>query len=176
MASTAADQRYARALLQGNEAERDQNAKTLNALAQAVGESAPLRQLLVDPRMKSERLNVLNALADKLGATASLKSLLRVLDENERLDILVGVAHSFARLADEGAGRTRGSVTTAAPLSDAEQKSIAAALTAKVGKTVTLEYKVDPTLIGGVVAKVQDLVWDGSVRTQLDRMRQALRQ
>ena len=175
MASTAADQRYARALL-SETADRDQNAKTLNALAQAVGESAPLRQLLVDPRMKTQRLDVLDAIADKLGATKSLKSLVRVLDQNERLDILVGVAHAFARLADEAAERTRGTVTTAAPLSDAEQKSIASALTDKVGKAVTLEYKVDPSLIGGVVAKVQDLVWDGSVRTQLDRMRQALRQ
>ena len=65
--------------------------------------SAPLRQLLVDPRMKTERLDVLNAIADKLGATASLKSLLRVLDQAERLDILSGVAQSFARLADEAA-------------------------------------------------------------------------
>lgn len=176
MASTAADQRYARALLQESSADRDQNAKTLSDLAQAIGESAPLRQLLVDPRMKTERLDVLNAIADKLGATASLKSLLRVLDQAERLDILTGVAQSFARLADESADRTRGTVTTAAALSDTEQKSIATALTAKVGKAVTLEYKVDPSLIGGVVTKVQDLVWDGSIRTQLERMRQALNQ
>jgi F-type H+-transporting ATPase subunit delta len=176
MASTAADQRYARALLEQSPADRDHNAKTLRHLAQALGESAPLRQLLVDPRMKTERLTVLEAVVDKLGATQSLKSLLGVLDQNERLGILVGVAHAFARLADENADRTRGTVTTAAPLSDNEKKSIDAALTAKVGKQVTLEYKVDPSLIGGVVAKVQDLVWDGSVRTQLDRMRQALRQ
>lgn len=175
--STASD-RYARAMFGVSEERKsiDNDANALVALADAVENSPVLAQLLRDPRMQSERLGVLNALAEKISATPQIKALLRALDNAQRLPLLVGLAASFQRLADKHAGRVRGTVTSAVPLADAEQKSIATALSKQVGKSVTLEYKVDPALIAGVVAKVQDLTWDGSVRTQLQRMQQALRQ
>lgn len=169
--------RYARALLEVTEErkETEKASQALQALVAARAHSKELQHVLADPRMKHERMAVLNAVADKVGAPAAVLSLLRALDAAERLEDMPEIAHAFTVLADAKAGRVRGEVTSAAELSDAEKKSISDALIAAVGKQVTLEFKVDAALIGGVSVKIQDLVWDGSVRTQLERLRQTLR-
>jgi F-type H+-transporting ATPase subunit delta len=62
-------------------------------------------------------------------------------------------------------------VTSAGPLDEAGQQRLRQALSERTGRDVTLEIQLDPTLIGGAVAKVGDLVFDGSLRTQLDTLR-----
>jgi len=170
-------ERYARALLEVTEERKETAAvaEALDSLAHAIATSPELEQVMRDPRMKTERVNVFSALAVKIKAPTAVVSIVRTLDEAERLDEIGNVATAFRRLADEKAGRIRAEVTSAAALSEPEKTAMQKALSEAVGKAVTLSYQTDTALIGGVVVKLQDLVWDGSVKSQLERMRQALR-
>ena len=67
-------------------------------------------------------------------------------------------------------------VVSASPLDDRRQDRLRRALTERTGQEVRLEIEVDPTLIGGAIAKVGDLVFDGSLRTQLGQLRSNLKQ
>ena len=77
-------------------------------------------------------------------------------------------------MADARAGQVRATVTSAAPLGVTELDKVRRSLEQRTGKKVILETAVDPELIGGVVARVGDLVLDGSVRTQLEELRRRL--
>ena len=172
--SIAAD-RYARALLEVSGAQdADAASKALDALAHALRDSKDLNVVMADPRLAPERMSVLNALAEKVQAPTALLQFLKVLDESDRLRDLPAIAAAFRKLADAKAGRVRGEVTSAVALSDGDKQALHAALEREAGKKVSIEYKVDPALIGGVVSRVEDLVWDGSVRTQLARLKQTL--
>jgi F-type H+-transporting ATPase subunit delta len=77
-------------------------------------------------------------------------------------------------MADEFAGRARAVVTTAAALDAGMQKSVQSALEASTGKTVEIDFQVDPSLIGGMVAQVGDISYDASVRARLEDIQTAL--
>jgi F-type H+-transporting ATPase subunit delta len=74
------------------------------------------------------------------------------------------------RLVDVEAGRVEARVASARPLDAAAQAALQSALSRRVGSEVVLALEVDPTLIGGVVARVGDLLFDGSIRTQLENL------
>lgn len=171
--SIAAD-RYARALLDVTGVETDKAAQALDGLAAAVETNAELGVVMNDPRLQEQRIAVLSALAEKLAAPASLTQFLQVLADSDRLRDLSAIASSFRRLADHKAGRVRGEVTSAVALSDADKQALQAALERETGKKIVFEFKVDAALLGGVVSRVEDLVFDGSVRTQLERLKQTL--
>ena len=82
-----------------------------------------------------------------------------------------GIAEEFNRLVDDEEGRMSAEVTTATPLDSAHEERLREALSRRTGREVRLEIKVDASLIGGAVAKVGDLVFDGSLRTQLSKLR-----
>ena len=85
-----------------------------------------------------------------------------------------GIARAYRDLADAHTGRVRARVTSAEPLTAAAADRVRRALEERTGKKVIVETAVDPSLIGGVVAQVGDLVLDGSVRTQLADLRSKL--
>ena len=92
--------------------------------------------------------------------------------DRQRIAILPMVAREMRAMVDEHAGRVLATVTSAKPLADDVAGRISGALEKATGKKIELDRKEDPSLVGGVVAQVGDLVWDGSVRTQLERMRE----
>jgi F-type H+-transporting ATPase subunit delta len=94
--------------------------------------------------------------------------------ERGRIVLLTSLARAYRELADAHAGRVRAVVTSAAPLAPADLERVRKSLERRTKKTVMLEAEVDPNLIGGLVARVGDLVLDGSVRTQLDTLREKL--
>ena len=79
----------------------------------------------------------------------------------------------YRDIADEAAGRVRASISTPYPLSKDEQKQLTAALARATGKTIELQTSEDPSLLGGVVAKVGNRLFDGSLKTQLELLRKA---
>jgi F-type H+-transporting ATPase subunit delta len=94
--------------------------------------------------------------------------------ERGRIGILRAASRVYSELADARAGQVRATVTAAAALSASDLDRVRRALEKRTGRKVLIQTAVDPALIGGVVARVGDLVLDGSVRTQLDEMRQRL--
>jgi len=79
-------------------------------------------------------------------------------------------------LADEAAGRVRAEVRSASPLRDEQRERLVDALASRTGREIDLTVRVDPSLIGGAIATVGGLVFDGSLRTQLSQLRGTLRQ
>jgi F-type H+-transporting ATPase subunit delta len=96
-----------------------------------------------------------------------------VIDQRRLIDF-DAIRAEFELLADEAAGLVKARVTAAAPLDDAQRERLQRALIARTGRSVELEVTVDPALIGGAVATVGNVVFDGSLRTQLHQLHDTL--
>lgn len=101
-------------------------------------------------------------------------SLLRLLLRWDRIDHLAVLMEEAVKAAEARQGILRGTVTTAHPISSAEMEQVAQAVGRRMGKQVMLERRVDPALLGGARVAVGSTLLDGSVRTQLARVREQL--
>lgn len=124
------------------------------------------------PRARKEA--ALTAAAERAAASRISVNLLRLLLARGRVGLLPDIARLFRDLADERTGRVRAEVTAAVPLPAASLEALAARLSAATGRQVHLTPRVDPTVLGGLVARVGSTLYDASLRTQLRRMREVL--
>lgn len=148
----------------------------LLALGRAVDASPELREVLQNPAYpREDRAAVVARLAETLGLDAEPASLLQLLGDRNRLGGLSAIVAAFRELADTELGRVRAKVTSAVPLDDAAIHAIAEKLSAATQKKVLVERAVDPAILGGVVAQVGSVVYDGSIRTQLEDLRRTLK-
>jgi F-type H+-transporting ATPase subunit delta len=99
---------------------------------------------------------------------------LAILAHRDRLELVPEIAQVFRRLLNEHRGIAVAQVTTAVPIDERQKSVIASRLGQRVGKTVLVETRVDPSILGGVIAQIGDNVIDGSVRGRLERLRRAL--
>ena len=176
---SAAAKRYAEALLDSVMASGAEGApraaEELATLARAIDEAPDLRNALENPSYSlPERLKVLDAVSASLGLSKRTRTLARLAVERGRAADLGAIAEAFRKMLDERTGMVRALVTTARPLDDATWADIKAALEKRTGKTVELETQIDPELIGGVRAQVGSFVFDGSIRAELERLRERL--
>jgi F-type H+-transporting ATPase subunit delta len=149
----------------------------LRALKAAVEGSPELNDVLQNPVYgKDQRRAVVAKLAEALKLDPEPTSLLYLLADRNRLASVNGIADYFGELADAKLGRVRASVTTATAIDGAALKSIADRLGAATKATVLVEHVVDPTIVGGVVAQIGSIVYDGSIRTQLEQLKTSLKQ
>jgi F-type H+-transporting ATPase subunit delta len=102
------------------------------------------------------------------------KNFALLLLDRERIPQLPDIARELRLMVDEKAGRVRATVTSARALPAEQVAQIQATLEKATGKKVLLDKAEDPSLLGGVVAKLGDTVYDGSVRSQLERMREQI--
>jgi F-type H+-transporting ATPase subunit delta len=169
--------RYAKALFGLGVAEGtyERLGHELADLARAYDGSSDLRLALDSPVIKpSEKQRVLRGILPRIAPSAPVQRFAELLLDRGRITLLGPIARAYRELADARAGQLRAIVTSAAPLSASDLDRVRRALEKRTGRTVIMETAVDPELIGGVVARVGDLVLDGSVRTQLDEMRRRL--
>lgn len=103
-----------------------------------------------------------------------VRNLAKLLAEKGRISLAPLIAEAFERMDDERRGIAHAQVRTAVPLSDAEQEALARRLAELTGRQVTVEAEVDPSLIGGLVARIGDQIIDGSTRTKLLQLRRRL--
>jgi F-type H+-transporting ATPase subunit delta len=136
-------------------------------------ESEPtLREALMTPlHPASERKAVVSAIAERAGVSKVVVHFLLFLIDQRRLVDFDAVRAEFERLANEASGLVTAEVVAASPLDERRQDRLRRALSDRTGHEVRLEIRVDPSLIGGAIATVGDTVFDGSLRSQLDRLR-----
>ena len=175
--SGSVSRRYARALFsigvdRGN---FEQLGKELDAVADLWIGSPELREALANPVFKAaEKRAVLQSILPRVAPTADVQKFVLLLLDRRRLPAVANIARAYREMADLHTGRVRAQITSAQALSPAELNRIRDSLARRTGKHVVLEASIDPSLIGGVVARVGDLVLDGSVRTQLVTLRAKL--
>lgn len=121
-----------------------------------------------------ERGAVLDQVLPKVDVSAETANLARVMNRNNRLAVFTLMREHYNHLADERAGRVRAQVTTAEPLTPQFEVEVKAALEAATGKTVYIDHAIDPSLIGGMIAKVGGTVYDSSLRTRLQQLKRTL--
>ena len=170
--------RYAKALLLiGKEdGHADTYREELSSFADLMEREDALNQAITNPLYESSgRRKVLQAVVDKLGISRTMKSFLLLLFDKGRISFLGSIDDFYQKLADELNGIARASLVSATELSDDTVEKIRAALSKKTNKEVILEVEQDPGLIGGIVTQIGDLVWDGSIKTQLANMRETLK-
>lgn len=177
MISGSIARRYARALIEiGKKSGTiDSLGREVRSLARAIESSPELAETLANPAFpQSDRENVLKAVLDRIGASKTTKSVTALLLDRERMDIVPDVSRELDRMIDDEAGRAQAEVTASAPLSPAQTERLRRALERLSGKTVQMTVREDPSLLAGAVAKLGDTVYDGSLRTQLERLRTTL--
>ena len=178
MKNLAVARRYAKALLLiGKEdGQTDAYRKELSGFAGLLEKEEALNQAITNPLYEaSGRRNVLQAVIDNLDISKTMTSFLLLLFDKGRIGFIDSINEFFQKLADELNGIARASLVSATDLSDDMVEKIRAALSKKTNKEIILEVEQDPALIGGIVTKIGDLVWDGSIKTQLSNMRETLK-
>jgi F-type H+-transporting ATPase subunit delta len=113
---------------------------------------------------------------DKAGIGGLVGNFVKVAASNRRLFAVPEMIGAFRRLAAKRRGEVSAEVTSAEPLSDKHLADLKAALKASLGKDVTLEQKVDPSLIGGLIIKVGSRMIDGSLKTKLNSLKLAMKE
>ena len=177
MRSSAAARRYARALF-GLASETDAVASVrdeLDGLARLFADTPELQQTLFRPlRPLKERSAVLRAVCQRAETSDTVRRFCSFLVDQRRLVDFDGIREEYARLSDAAAGRARAQVVSASPLGTDQRERLRRALSARTGRDVELDVEVDESLIGGAIASVGVLVFDGSLRTQLEQLRASL--
>jgi F-type H+-transporting ATPase subunit delta len=173
-ANRAVASRYARALFEVALAEGDPRAVE-RELAQFVAlfeQHVPLRRALWNPAVPvARKLAVVSQIAALGRYAAPLDKLLKLMAERDHLALLPFLLDAYRRRLMDHLGIVQADVTTAAALPADRVAAIERALGQATGKHVTMTTRVNPAIIGGVVAKVDSMVYDGSVARQLERIR-----
>jgi F-type H+-transporting ATPase subunit delta len=170
--------RYATALfgLARDENQIDAVTRSLDTLEAAMTESADFRTLTTSPLVsRSEAGKAIRALTPTLGLDPITAKFLGVLAENGRLSELKPVIKTVRKLAANARGETTAEVTSAHPLNDDQVARLKSNLKARLGRDVTIEPKVDPELLGGLVVRLGSQMIDASIRTKLNNLAQAMK-
>jgi F-type H+-transporting ATPase subunit delta len=167
---------YAEAMVSIAEAEGELEPveEQVYAFAKMVEKRAKVREALIDPELPNE--NKRNLIGEVLGERANpvAVNLLGMLVEQGRARDIGRIAESLAEVAAERRQQVVGEVRSAVPLTDAQRRRLAEALSSATGRKVEVKVIVDPDLVGGVVARVGDVIFDGSIRSRLDEAKQQL--
>ncbi len=134
-----------------------------------------LKQALSDRSMeKTQRVKILEELLQEKVSPHTL-SMVTFVVEQERARHLPEILEELSRLAAEAREAVVGEVRSAVPLDEAQQAALASALSQTTGKNVTVKVIVDPSVIGGISAKVGDTVIDGTVKRRLEQLKEQVR-
>jgi len=137
--------------------------------------SADLRNALESPAVDGAVKNkIITAIAAKMGLNDAVRNFICLIVDHRRTHLLQEILPVFSTELNKRLGIAEAEVTTARALSDAEKKDLLAVLQRRTGKKIEARFAEDNTLLGGAVVRVGSTVYDGSVREQLNRLREQL--
>jgi F-type H+-transporting ATPase subunit delta len=167
--------RYARALVEvlfEQKADTDIARQQLHAIVDAVEESSDLRRVWESPAILPEQKRaVLDGIAKQIGALKPIRNFMAVLIDHRRIGMLKDIARQFQVELDKELGFTEVEVSSARPLSPGEKRAVETRVENMTGKKVRARYVTDAELLGGVVVRAGSMIYDGSVRGQMEKMR-----
>ncbi|WP_298067702.1 ATP synthase F1 subunit delta [uncultured Mailhella sp.] len=180
MIGNVVSRRYASALFAlGRDAgleELERCGNSLRALGEAVEKTPKLAEAFSNPALSAEeKKKVALALLDVAGGGAMERRFCALLADKGRLALLPAIAADYDVMLDGARGVSRGVVTTAIELDAERRDAIRQKLELQTERRLELEYVIDPAIIGGIVFRVGDMVYDASLRAQLDNLREVIK-
>lgn len=178
MKQTILARRYSKALFAvgKEEGKFEEYNETLQGVAGLYLSHAEVSDALTNPLYPLDiRQKVMAGMLASMGVEKVMANFLNLLVEKKRADILPEVAEEYQAMVDNEKNVSHGSVVSAIELSEALQDKVRAALEKLTGKKVELTTSVDPSILGGIIAKVGDLELDGSIRTQLASLKDSIK-
>ncbi|MFQ5559540.1 MAG: ATP synthase F1 subunit delta [Nitrospinota bacterium] len=169
--------RYARALTSavGRQNKLDKAGKDLHSINSYFIESRELADFFLNPSNHPEvKEKVLDEILNKENPSKVVREFIKLLLEKNRLKYLGQISDAYSEMIDEVQGRIRLTVTTAIELSEAEEGLIKEKFKNITGREIFLKPVVEPSLIGGIVVKMADTVLDGSIKNQLNIIKDSL--
>jgi F-type H+-transporting ATPase subunit delta len=170
--------RYAQALFELAKAQAEVRTveADLKSLKAMRAESGDLRFLIASPTLDHEAKGKgLAAIAEAAGFAATTQKFLGLVAANRRASALPGMIVAFEKLAAEDRGAVSAEVVTAMPLTDAQERALAASLRTALGKDPEIETRVDPAILGGLKVRVGSRLYDASLKSRLDSLKFALK-
>ncbi len=167
-------ERYAGALVDValEKKQAEQVKRELSVFAALVRESVELHSFLANPAIpRASKHAAIEQLVARIGASRTLRNYLFVIVDHRHAGILEEIEQAFSRILDARQGITQAEVSSAAELSAKEREALSAALGKLTGEKVQAEFTTDSALIAGAVVRIGSTIYDGSVRTQLERLR-----
>lgn len=182
MSSSALARRYARALI-----ELAQETDSVDAIGTELisfnevlyAEGGLVAGIFANPSITvQERKNVLSALLSKLGLNSLTSNFIHLLIDKHRIVLFADIVRNYQVQADEFVGRKRAVVTTAQPIADTAERSkiqnaLAQATQIDSAKLI-VQFNVDPDILGGIIARVDDDIYDASIRSRIHEIRSSL--
>lgn len=178
MGKTTVARRYAKALIEtGQETGKSKEiARELRDISATFLSNPEVLGFLLNPMYKlDDRMGLIEKIGDSLKLSDPVTRFLVILVERRRIRVFQDICNEYYRMEDEIAGRIRARVESSVDLTDNLKIDIKDKLQKLTNKEVVLTIDKNPNLIGGLVVRVGNMIFDGSVKTQLERVRQRLR-
>jgi F-type H+-transporting ATPase subunit delta len=170
--------RYARAfadVVLDKKLDAKQVTEELNAIVELYRSNLELRRVWESPAIPAEqKRRLLDAIIERSAMLRPMRNFVAVLIDHGRISEVEQIARQFQTELNHRLGIVEAEVTSARPLAEAESRELLAEVERVTGKRVSAEYKIDPSLIGGAAIRVGSTVYDGSVRGQLQKMKEQL--
>jgi F-type H+-transporting ATPase subunit delta len=170
--------RYASALfdLARDERQIDAVSRSLDLLSQTLVDSRDFAELVASPLVdREEAAKAFAAVSQQLSLDPTTANFLGVLAKNGRKNQLQPVIRLFRRIAADHRGETTAEVVTAHALKDDQLAALKQQLRSRVGREVSIETRIDPEILGGIVIKLGSQMIDSSIRTKLNRLAEAMK-
>jgi len=147
----------------------------LRAIASLLAESSDLRRVWENPAIPAEqKRRVLDVIAERDGVSTQTRNLVTVLIDHRRIHFLEPIIRQLEKELDARLGFAEAQITSARLLGDAEKQEFETQVGKLTGKKVRAHYDEDQSLLGGAVVRVGSTIYDGSVKGQLERMKEAI--
>lgn len=172
---SAVAERYAAALA-SVALERKRDAKgELSSFMEVFYSSAELRNALESPAVSQEiKERVIREVTEKMGIDETVRNFVYLIVAHRRTEMFREILVALEQELNRRMGIAEAEVSSAKELSDAEKKQLTAVMERRTGKKIKAQYREDKALLGGVVVRVGSTIYDGSVREQLNRLREQL--
>ncbi len=175
--SSVVSRRYAKALidLASREGIVEQIERNFGKTVQTIVQNRKLKNFFFNPVYKAEeKRKLLDMLIKEMAISGLLKKFLVLLIEKDRIPEIAEIYKEYVRLSDQLNNRAEAVVTTAVALQEADKNKLQSKLEQLTGKNIYLKVKQDPSLIGGIITRIGSVVYDGSIKSQMSKLKEQI--